>query len=99
MKKSDIDEMCLVKLRNGKICCLMRRDYDLRLYSKSENYIFDWESTLSSYNDCLYNISYGCEDYDIVAVSRLHAQSMSIEFILNGRKLPDEDWDWIRGDE
>jgi hypothetical protein len=101
MKKSDINESMILKLRNGKNCVLLQNLEGGGFYSINTTHNnFEYVVRFSSYNDnlekqsCLRKESKG--EYDIIAIKKFNLQLYALSNLI--KQVDIKDWDWIRND-
>jgi hypothetical protein len=95
MKKSDLNESMLFKLRNRGLCVLLDKNGDkTKVFYNKENIKYGdigGLSTLSNYNENLTsnNIS---NNYDIIAIKQYNSCTKVIYNIIHD--IEPEEWDW-----
>lgn len=106
MKKEDLNQCMLFKMRNKGLCALMLRDYDGIEYQPYEVfYNLDYlahnypsgTSALSSYDDTLTNLVADSNNYDIVSIKQLSSTNEVLYHVLNN--VEPDTWDWVRKEE
>lgn len=96
MKKIDINNMMLFKLRDNRICVLMPRENGNCLYDMKsiESGHYGGAVDINSYLENLTDSNYSYNHYDIVAIKQFESMNEVLHHVLNN--IEPKEWDWVR---
>lgn len=90
MKKQDINSTMLVKIRDGRTGVFIRNGNEYELISKNSTL-----SQLDNYSDdLLINVGLDLQQYDIIAIAKLHTARAALDHVFNNTEP--EVWTWVR---
>jgi hypothetical protein len=104
MKKENLNQCMLFKMKNGNLCVLLQRNFNNQLYEVFYNSEYLTKkgqksglSKLESYDEKLNSIYTHCSEFDLTAIKQLSSTNEVLYHVLND--IEPDTWDWVRKEE